>query len=127
MLQMIWEFVVKQNARGQFELAHGPGGAWSKLFARSPGFRGATLLQDTENPLRYLAVELWETETQREQALAERQAEYLGLEAALAEWTESQARVGVFRVRAEATVHRMAKAARPGTAEAGGRRHRMMR
>jgi hypothetical protein len=36
MIEIVWEFVVKEEARGQFELAYGPGGAWSKLFARWP-------------------------------------------------------------------------------------------
>ena len=51
MIEIVWEYVVKEEARGQFELAYGPGGAWSKLFARCPGFRGTTLLRDTKNPL----------------------------------------------------------------------------
>ena len=49
MVEIVWEFVVKEEARGQFELAYGPGGAWSKLFARCPGFRGTTLLRDKES------------------------------------------------------------------------------
>jgi heme-degrading monooxygenase HmoA len=98
MVEIIWEFVVKEEARGQFELAYGPGGAWSKLFARSPVFRGTTLLRDTKNPGRYLAIDFWETEAQREQVLAERKAEYSNLDAAFANWTESRTEVGVFRV-----------------------------
>jgi heme-degrading monooxygenase HmoA len=68
MVEIVWEFVVKEEARGQFELAYGPGGAWSKLFARCPGFRGTTVLRDTKNPRRYLTIDLWETGAQREQA-----------------------------------------------------------
>jgi heme-degrading monooxygenase HmoA len=104
MVEIVWEFVVKEEARGQFELAYGPGGAWSKLFARCPGFRGTTVLRDTKNPRRYLTITLWETEAQREQALAEHEAEYSDLEAVFGEWTESRTEVGIFRVRAEATV-----------------------
>ena len=92
------------GARGQFELAYGPGGAWSKLFARCPGLRGTTLLRDTQDPQRYLMIDVWNTLDQREQALAEHQAEYADLETALAGWTESRNELGVFRVRAEATV-----------------------
>jgi len=104
MIEIVWEFVVKEEARGQFELAFGPGGAWSKLFARCPGFRGTTVLRDTKNPRRYLTIDLWESETQREQALVERKAEYADLEATYGEWTESQTEVGIFSVLAEATV-----------------------
>lgn len=104
MVEIIQEFIVKEDARGRFELMYGPGGAWGRLFASCAGYRGSTLLRDTRNPRRYLAVDFWETESQRERALAERGAEYAQLEAALAEWAESRAGVGAFRVLAEATV-----------------------
>jgi hypothetical protein len=104
MIEIVCEFVVNEEARGQFELAYGPGGLWSKLFAKSEGFRGTTLLRDTKNPRRYLAIDFWDTEVQREKMLAERLAEYADLQAALAGWTESSTEVGVYRALAEATV-----------------------
>ena len=127
MVEIIWEFVVKEEARGQFELAYGPGGAWSKLFARCPGFRGTTVLRDTKNPRRYLTIDLWETGAQREQALAERKAEYSDLEAAFGEWTESKTEVGIFSVLAEATVHPCGRARRTKAGEAGRRSRRTIR
>jgi len=127
MIEIAWEFVVKEEARGQFELAYGPGGAWSKLFARCPGFRGTTLLRDTKNPRRYLTIDLWDTETQREQALAEHKAEYSDLDAALGEWTESKTEVGAFSVRAEATVRPRGRAGRSRAGEARRRSRRTTR
>ena len=121
MVEIICEFVVKEEARGQFELAYGPGGAWSKLFARCPGFRGTTLLRDTKNARRYLTLDFWDTLAQREQMLAERKAEYSDLEAALADWTESKSEVGIFRVLAEATIRPRGRARR---SKAGGVRRR---
>jgi heme-degrading monooxygenase HmoA len=112
MVEIVWEFVVKEEARGRFELAYGPGGAWSKLFARCPGFRGTTVLRDAKNPRRYLTIELWETEAQREQALAEHQAEYADLAAVFREWTQSKTEVGIFSVLAEATVRPFGRAGR---------------
>jgi len=123
MVELVREFVVKEGSRGQFELAYGPGGAWSQLFARCPGFRGATLLRDTRHPQRYLAIDIWETDAQRKQALAERKAEYSDLDATFAEWTTSRIEVGVFRVLAEATVQPHGRAARTDAGEAR-RRHR---
>jgi heme-degrading monooxygenase HmoA len=118
MVEIVWAFVVKEEARGQFELAYGPGGAWSKLFARRPGFRGTTVLRDTKDPRRYLTIDLWDTEAQREQALAERKAEHSDLEAALGEWTESKTEVGIFSVLAEATVRPRGRAGRSKAGEA---------
>ena len=127
MIEIVWEFVVKEEARGQFELAYGPGGAWSKLFARCPGFRGTTLLRDTKNPRRYLTIDLWDTGVQREQMLAERKAEYSNLDAAFADWTESRTEVGIFRVLAEATVHPRGRARRSKAGEARRRSRRTTR
>ncbi len=127
MVEIVWEFVVKEEARGQFELAYGPGGAWSKLFARYPGFRGTTVLRDTENPRRYLTIDLWETAAQREQALDEREAEYSNLDAAFGDWIESRTEVGIFSVRAEATVHPRGRAGRTKAGEARRRSRRTTR
>jgi heme-degrading monooxygenase HmoA len=123
MIEIIWEFVVKEEARGQFELAYGPGGAWSDLFARCPGFRGTTVLRNMENPRRYLTIDLWDTLSQREEWLAEHKAQQAGLEAAFNEWTDSRSAVGTFRVLGEATVkpHAIARRAKGGKA---GRRSR---
>jgi len=104
MVEIVWEFAVKDEARGLFELAYGPGGAWSKLFANYPGFRGATVLRDVRNPGRYLTIDVWETESQREQALDEHQVEYSELEMEFEKWTESKTEVGVFRMLSEAAV-----------------------
>jgi heme-degrading monooxygenase HmoA len=124
MIEMVWEFVVKEEARGQFELAYGPGGVWSNLFGECPGFRGTTLLRDTKNLRRYLVIDLWDTEAQREQALAECEAEYANLETDFADWTESKTEVGIFRVQAEATVRPRGRVRRskPGEARRRGRR-----
>ena len=117
MFEYVWEFVVKEEARGQFELVYGPGGAWSKLFARCPGYRGTTVLRNTENTQRYLTIDLWKTEDQREQALGELKAEYSDLEAAFDKWTESKTEVGTFSVLAEATVRPRGRAGRSKTRE----------
>jgi hypothetical protein len=127
MVEIVWEFVVKEEARGQFELAYGPGGAWSTLFAGCPGFRGTTLLRDTNNPRRYLAIDLWDTAAQRDEMLAELEAEYSDLEAAFAAWTDSRTEVGTFRVLADATVRPRGRARRSTAGEARRRSRRTTR
>ena len=124
MIEIVCEFVVKDEARGQFELAYGPGGAWSKLFAGCTGFRGTTLLRDEKNPRRYLAIDFWDTLVQRDQRLAERSAEVANLDTTLGAWTESKIDLGAFRVLTEATVRPRGRARRskPGDARLGRRR-----
>lgn len=119
MIEIAREIVLKGEFQGQFEIVYGPGGAWSKLFAKSPGFRAATVLRDVNNPRRYFAIDLWDSEDQRAQALVEHQAEYADLEATFDEWTESKTDLGTFSVRAQATVRSRGK---PGKSKTRGSR-----
>ena len=112
MVEIVWEIIVRDQARGQFELAFGPGGAWSNLFAKSPGFRGTTLMRDLKNSRRYLVVELWNDEAGRDKSIAEQQTAYTDLEAVFDEWAESKIELGIFSVRADATVRPRGKAGR---------------
>jgi hypothetical protein len=57
MIQIAWQYEVKEESRGRFELAYGPGGAWSTLFARAPGYRGTALLRDTQSPRKYMTID----------------------------------------------------------------------
>jgi heme-degrading monooxygenase HmoA len=104
MIEVVWDFLVREQVRGQFELAFGPGGTWGEMFGQCSGFRGMTLLRATEEGRRYLAIELWDTESQRQQAVDGLQSAYAGLMADLEDLTESRTEVGVFRVLTQATV-----------------------
>ena len=112
MTETIWEFVVKDEDRGKFELVYGPGGEWSNLFAGCPGFRGTTVLRDIENPSRYLTIDIWDTEAQQDRALVEHQAEYTDLKNTLGHWTESATELGTFSMQAQANVRPRGKAVR---------------
>jgi hypothetical protein len=104
MIQVIWQYEVKEGARTKFELAYGPGGMWSQLFSKAPGFRGTALLRDSGNPRRYLTVDSWDTEEQRNAMLAQLGEEYSALDSAFREWTEHEAEIGVYRILSEAIV-----------------------
>lgn len=109
MIQVIREIVVAEESRGTFELAFGPGGAWGRVFAQCPGFRGATLLRDTADASRYLVFELWDSLDLRSRALADRDEEHSQLAASFADWTESESEVGVFTIRTESMVRPVGK------------------
>jgi hypothetical protein len=112
MIEIVWECVVKEASRGQLGLAFGPGGAWSNLFAGRVGFHGTTVLRDTENPLRHLIIDIWDSLAQWEQTLSRSSEEYSRLEATFAGWTESRQKLGVFQVRSEASVRPRGRAGR---------------
>jgi hypothetical protein len=109
MIQIVREFVVKETYRGQFELAFGPGGFWGKLYSQCSGFKGTTVLRDTEQLKRYLVIDMWDTQSHWRQAQIDHKSDYNDLHASLAEWTESSIEVGKFRIMAEATVRPVRK------------------
>lgn len=119
MVEIVWEYVVKEEAQGQFELAYGPGGAWSKLFGQCAGFRGTTLMRDINNPRRFLTIDLWDSLEQREQALADNREAYDSLDASYDEWTESEREVGVFRILAQGSVRPKGRSRRSQSGKSG--------
>ena len=104
MIEYVQTCVVRDEHRGQFELSFGPGGAWSRIFARSPGFYGITLLRNGDEPRRYVVIEVWEDRTQREAAIASNQREYADFLPRLERWIESRQDLGIFTRLAEAGV-----------------------
>ncbi|HSR46619.1 MAG TPA: hypothetical protein VLL77_01405 [Anaerolineales bacterium] len=122
MIQIVWQYKVKAEARERFELAYGPGGAWSNLFAKSQGYRGTVLLRETRESLRYLTIDSWDSETERNAMLVEHQAEYAALDTAFREWTDSESAVGVFRMLAEASVRPRKETRRGGRPTLGKKR-----
>jgi heme-degrading monooxygenase HmoA len=112
MIQIVWQFEVKEESRGRFELAYGPGGPWSRLFAKAPGYRGTALLRDTVDPRKYLTIDAWDTEEHQHGFLSLHREEYDAVDAGFKELILSEARVGAYKLLAEATVR---PAPKPGT------------
>lgn len=118
MIQIVWRYEVRDQNRGQFELFYGPGGVWSTLFAKAPGFRGTALLRDVRGPHRYLTIDSWDTEGHRQDFLKQHGAEYAAMAAALRELLDSESEIGVYKLLGEAVVRPVprrttARASRP--------------
>jgi heme-degrading monooxygenase HmoA len=61
----------------EFERAYGPDGDWAQFFRSGVGYIGTELLNDLEEPERYLVIDRWETPDAYNTFLAENNAEYL--------------------------------------------------
>jgi heme-degrading monooxygenase HmoA len=55
----IWEYLVKEEKKSEFEKIYGPEGQWVQLFKKGIGYLGTELHQDTLNPLRYVTIDYW--------------------------------------------------------------------
>lgn len=96
MIQVVWQFIVKERTVDRFLQAYGPDGAWSRLFREHPGFLGTTLLRDVANPRRFLTIDAWETPSHRDRMLSLARDEYSSLDDLFAGLTESEVEIGVF-------------------------------
>jgi heme-degrading monooxygenase HmoA len=96
MFIIVWEFTVKSEAVNSFQRAYGPEGEWVQLFRRSSGYRGTRLLVDTEDPRRFITIDHWTSEAEYKAMQQSFQLEYAALDAAFAEWTESEREIGTF-------------------------------
>ena len=96
MIQIVWEFIVKEAAVERFLVAYGQAGEWSRLFQEYPGFLGTTLLRDAENPRRFLTIDAWETRGHYNRMLTQAKDEYSALDHLFADLTESEVKIGVF-------------------------------
>jgi heme-degrading monooxygenase HmoA len=104
LIQVVWEFVVREKAEQRFMLVFGPGGAWSRAFCDAPGYRGTTLLCDISDSRRFLVFDLWDSAPAREEYLGKHPDGASQLDVALAELVERKTELGVFHMRADATV-----------------------
>ncbi|HBY17679.1 MAG TPA: hypothetical protein DEH00_00735 [Candidatus Marinimicrobia bacterium] len=104
MIESIDEYVIKPEYRARFELTFGPGGAWDHMFSRCEGYRGTTVLRDTETPERFLVVNLWDSVEHRDKALKKHEEALSHVRTDLNAWTESEMYQGVFTVLVKAIV-----------------------
>lgn len=104
MVQVVWEFVVREGAEQRFMLTFGPGGLWSRAFSEARGYRGTILLCDISDSRRFLAFDLWDSALSREECEGKHPDAAGQLDVALSELVERKTELGVFHMRADATV-----------------------
>jgi hypothetical protein len=97
MIQIVWEFVVKEGSVAAFRRAYGPDGDWSVLFGRHPGYHGTTLLQDTAQGTRFLTIDRWVDSAAFDAMRRDSREDYARLDALFGALTLSERELGVFR------------------------------
>jgi heme-degrading monooxygenase HmoA len=93
---IVWEFVVRQDSRKEFEEKYGPQGLWARFFQGSKGYIRTELVKDVADHLRYLTLDYWQTEEEFSRFREENLAEYERLDQEFAGLTEQETRLGAF-------------------------------
>ena len=92
----VWEFLVDDSRRVEFEQRYGPRGSWAILFGRAPGYRGTELLRDETMPGRYLTLDRWSSAAAYRAFREQSAAEYAALDLECETLTRAEKALGSF-------------------------------
>ena len=92
----VWEFVVDDARRVEFERHYGPRGTWAALFARAHGYLGTELLRDETTPGRYLTLDRWSSASAYRAFREQSAAAYAALDEECEALTRSERALGSF-------------------------------
>jgi heme-degrading monooxygenase HmoA len=95
-MQIVWEFIVRQDSVEEFQAAYGPQGSWVKLFERAEGFLGTVLLRSDQTQNKFLTIDRWKDVASYRNFRQVFAAEYVELDARLDKLTISETRIGAF-------------------------------
>jgi heme-degrading monooxygenase HmoA len=95
-MQIVWEFIVREESVEEFQAAYGPQGSWVKLFERAEGYLGTVLLRSDQASNKFLTIDQWEDDASYKRFRQQFAAEYAELDARLAGLTLSETRIGAF-------------------------------
>lgn len=95
-MQIVWEFIVREESVEEFQAAYGPQGNWVNLFERAEGYLGTVLLRSDQASNKFLTIDRWQDEASYRHFRQEFAAEYAELDARLEGLTVSETRIGAF-------------------------------
>lgn len=92
----MWEYAVVNRHVDAFMRAYGPRGEWVQLLRRAPGYLATELHRDRTDPLRFVTIDSWESESAWRRFRAGSAAEYEALDRRCAELTTHEREIGCF-------------------------------
>jgi heme-degrading monooxygenase HmoA len=95
MFLIVWAFEARPGREPEFERAYSVDGDWSRLFTRSPEYRGTELLRHAAGR-GYLTIDRWTSVAAFESFREQWRSEYETLDRYCEQLTEREALVGRF-------------------------------
>jgi heme-degrading monooxygenase HmoA len=92
----VWEFVVDDARRAEFERHYGPRGSWADLFRRANDYLGTELLSDGTTAGRYLTIDRWRSAESYRAFREEFASEYAALDRRCEALTREERALGSF-------------------------------
>jgi heme-degrading monooxygenase HmoA len=97
MIEVLWEFVVQEEKKAEFERHYSASGTWAVFFGRSPAYHGTSLLADGQN--RYITWDRWDSLDAYEEFRSAHAQEYADLDRGFEALTLSERCVGIFQMK----------------------------
>ena len=97
MIEIVWVFEARAERLPEFREYYKSDGEWAQLFRRAKGYEGTSIVEDVENPYRFLVIDKWEAITSFEAFKQEYGAEYAAMDKRCEEFTLKEEKMGVFR------------------------------
>ncbi len=97
MIEILWEFVVPEEKKEEFERHYCSAGTWARFFGASPAYRGSTLLAGEGN--RYITCDCWDSRQDYEEFRRTHATEYAVLDRRFEALTRSQRSLGIFELK----------------------------
>jgi heme-degrading monooxygenase HmoA len=93
----MWEFRVRPERLDEFLRVYGSEGEWARLFGRGDGYLRTDLLQDREDPHRFVTIDSWRSAECWSAFHSCFAAEFAVLDARCEALTLEERSIGVFR------------------------------
>jgi heme-degrading monooxygenase HmoA len=92
----IWEFCPWPGQEAVFIRAYGPDGIWVQLFQKEEGYIGTDLIQDLNNPRRFLTVDYWQSRAAYDRFRAHAVSDYEAIDRQCEGLNEKESALGAF-------------------------------
>lgn len=66
MFAYVWEYIIDDHKRENFLHYYGPEGVWVRFFQQGDGYLRTELLEDVQNPRRFLTIDYWKSKADRD-------------------------------------------------------------
>ena len=96
-IAILWEFVVREDKRDEFERHYSSAGTWAEFFGASPAYRSTMLLTGEGN--RYITCDEWDTREAYEEFHRAHADAYAALDRQFEALTLSERSLGTFEMK----------------------------
>jgi heme-degrading monooxygenase HmoA len=93
---IVWRFTATPTRTAEFESHYRSEGSWAQLFRRSNGYRGTTLLRDSDAVNGYLLWDCWDSLASFDRFKRDHGADYAALDKQCEQLTDEETKLGIF-------------------------------